>query len=823
MSVLPVRWYRSGRRLIRSPLFTAVAVLTLALGIGAVAAIFSVVHGILLQPLPYRDADRLVAVWHAAPGLNIDELNQSPATYFIYRDETRVFEDIGLWQGHSVSVTGPGEPERVRALSVTDGTLGVLGVQPFIGRGFTRKDDAPGSPPRVILTHGYWARKLGADPGVLGRSLIVDGQPREIVGVLPAGFKFLNEAPQLVLPFQIDRAKVFVGNFSYQGVARLKPGVTLAQANADVARMLPLVVERFPMPGGFTRQMFDEIKIAPKVRPLSVDVVGDIGQTLWVLLGTVGLVLLIACANVANLFLVRAESREQELAIHAALGASGRRLAWELLSESLLLGVAGGVVGLLFAYAGIHLLRSIAPQGLPRLDEIRIGPAVLGFTAVISLAAGGLFGLLPVLKLSRPQLASALKEGGRSSSDGRSRHRARNMLVVVEIALAVVLLVGSGLMMRTFEAMRRVEPGFAHPEEVLTLRISIPESLVPDKEQVARTHELIQHRIEAIAGVSAVGLASSIPMDGDNSSDPIFVEDFPGPQGRLPPLRRFKWIGAGYFTTMGSRQVAGRSIGWQEIYTRAPVVVVSENFAREYWKDPAAALGRRIRQSPTNPWRTIVGVVADTREDGAAKPAPGIVYWPMLLDDFWDQPVMVQHSMAYAIRTRRVGSPTLLKEIQQAVWSVNPNLPVASVRTLEEIRAESMAQTSFMLVMLAIAGVVALLLGIVGIYGVISYIATERTREIGIRLALGAAGRDVTGLFLRQGLVLALAGVAVGLAAAALLTRTMSALLFGVSPIDPLTYAAVSLGLLMIALLASYVPAARASRIDPAIALRWGL
>ncbi|MEP6594115.1 MAG: FtsX-like permease family protein, partial [Acidobacteriota bacterium] len=423
----------------------------------------------------------------------------------------------------------------------------------------------------------------------------------------------------------------------------------------------------------------------------------------------------------------------------------------------------------------------------------------------------------------RPQLASALKEGGRSSSDGRSRHRARNMLVVAEIALAVVLLVGSGLMMRTFEAMRRVEPGFTHPEEVLTLRISIPESLVPDKEQVARTHEQIQHRIEAIPGVSAVGLASSITMDGDNSNDPIFVEDFPGPQGHLPPLRRFKWIGDNYFAAIGSRQVAGRPIGWQEIYTRAPVVVVSENFAREYWKEPVASLGRRIRQSPKDPWRTIVGVVADTREDGAAKPPPSIVYWPMLLNDFWDQPVMVQHTMAYAIRTRRVGSPTLLKEIQQAVWSVNPNLPVASVRTLEEIRAESMAQTSFMLVMLVIAAVVALLLGIVGIYGVISYIATERTREIGIRLALGAAGRDVTGLFLRQGLVLALAGVGVGLTAAAFLTRAMSTLLFGVSPIDPPTYAAVSLGLVAIALLASYVPAARASRVDPAIALRWGL
>ncbi len=823
MSIVPVRWSRTWRRLVRAPLFTTVAVLTLALGIGANAAIFTVVHGVLLEPLPYRDADRLVGVWHTAPGLNVAEMNQSPATYFTYREAGRVFADIGLWNNGAVSVTGAGEPERIESLFVTDGTLGILGVQAAIGRRFTREDDAPGTPARVLLTHGYWARKLGADPKVLGRSLVIDGQPHEVIGVLPAGFRFLNESPQIVLPFQFDRAKTFIGNFSYQGIARLKPDVTLAQANADVARMLPLVIERFPLPNGLTPKMFEEVRMGPNVRPLSVDVIGDIGRTLWVLLGTVGLVLLIACANVANLFLVRAESREQELAIHAALGASRRRIAWELLSESLTLGVAGGLVGLLFADAGIHLLRSIAPQGLPRLDAIRIGPAVLGFTAVLSVLAGLIFGLLPVLKLARPRLATALKEGGRSSSDGRSRHRARNALVVAEIALAVVLLVGSGLMMRTFQAMRRVDPGFTRPEEVLTLRVSIPESLFPDKAQTARLHEQIQHRIEAIAGVSAVGLSSSITMDGNHSADPVFVEDAPGPGGHLPPLRRFKWIGASYFSAIGNRLIAGRPIGWNDVHTAAPVAVVSENFAREYWKEPAAAIGRRIRENPKNPWRTIVGVVADAWDDGVAQPAPTIVYWPMVMHEFWDDSVMVRRTMAYAVRTGRIGSPTLLKEIQQAVWAVDPNLPVASVRTLNQIRADSMAQTSFLLVMLGIASVVALLLGIVGIYGVISYVAAARTREIGIRLALGAAGRDVTGLFLRQGIVLALTGVAIGLVAAAGLIRVMSALLFGVSPIDPVTYLTVALGLTATALLASYIPAARAARVDPASALRWGI
>jgi putative ABC transport system permease protein len=821
MSFIRSRLGRTVRRLFRAPLFSVVAVLTLGLGIGANTAIFSVVNGVLLKPLPYPDADRLVGVWHSAPGMNIPLLNQSPATYFTYREEGRVFEDIGLWDNTSVSVTGTGEPERIQALLVTDGTLPVLRVQAVLGRIFTNADDKPGAPGRVLLTHGYWQRKMASDPSVLGRSLIVDGTPREIIGVLPASFKFLNSAPQIVLPFQIDRAKVFIGNFSYQGLARLKSETTLAQANADVARMLPLVVERFPLPNGFTRQMFDEVRLGPNVRPLSADVIGDIGRTLWVLLGTVGIVLLIACANVANLFLVRAEGRQQELAIHAALGASRARISWELLSESLALAFAGGALGVILAQAGIRLLVAVAPEGLPRVDEIRIDPVVLAFTASVSLVAGLLFGLLPVLKFTSPQLASSLKEGGRASSDGRSRHRARNVLVVAEVALAVVLLVGSGLMMRTFQAMRRVDPGFTQPEQVLTLRVSIPESLVPDMEQAARTHEQIVRRIEQIPGVKGVGLSSSITMDGNDSNDPIFVEDFPGPGGRMPPLRRFKWIGEGYFEAMGNRLIAGRTISWPDVYTQAPVVVVTENFAREYWKSVDAALGRRIRQNPKNPWRTIVGVVADARDDGVAKPAPAIMYWPMMMKEFWDQPLMVQRTMGYAVRTERAGSPTLLKEIQQAVWSVNANLPVARVRTLAQLRSESMAQTSFMLVMLAIAASVALLLGVVGIYGVISYVATQRTREIGIRIALGAAARDVTGLFLRQGLWLAVTGISAGLAASAGLTRVMSALLFGVSPMDPLTYVAVSGGLAATALLASYIPASRAARVDPATALRW--
>ena len=821
MALIPSRFSRIARRLLRAPLFSAVAILTLAIGIGANAAIFSVVNGVLLKPLPFHEPERLVGVWHTAPGINIPLLNQGPTNYFVYRDESRTFEDFALWDGASVSITGTGEPERVQALLVTDGALGILRVNPAAGRGFTREDDQPGAPDRLMLTHVYWQRKFGGDPSAVGRTVMVDGKPYEIIGILPERFRFLDRNPQVLLPFRFNRAEVHVGNFSYQGIARLKPGVTIEQANADVARMIPLTVERFPLPPGFSRQMFDDARIGPRVRPLSEDVIGDVGQTLWILLGTVGLVLLIACANVANLFLVRAEGRQQELAIQAALGASWRRITWELLSESLTLAALGGAAGLGLAYAGIRALGAIAPDGLPRVEEITIDATVLLFTIAISVFAGLLFGLIPVLKLARPQLANALKEGGRLSSAGRARHRARNTLVVAEIALAVVLLVASGLMIRTFQAMRKVDPGFTRPAEVLTVRVSIPSSLVADPVQTARLHEQIAGRIAQVPGVRSVGVTSSITMDGFDSNDPIFVEDFPSPEGRIPPLRRYKWVGPNYFETMGNPLIAGRALEWNDAYTKAPVAVISDNLAREFWKDPARAVGRRIRSGPSSPWRTVVGVVGNERDDGVTRPAPAIVYWPVVVHHLWSENTSVQRTLAYAIRNDRFGSPTLLKEVQQAVWSINPNLPVANVLTLDEIQAESMAQTSFALVMLSIAAGVALVLGVVGIYGVISYIATQRTREIGIRMALGAARGDVSALFLRHGLVLSGLGIVLGIAGAAGLTRLMSSMLFGVSPLDWVTYVAVASGLGATALLASYLPAARAARVDPSVALKF--
>ena len=806
------------RRLLKAPLFTVVSLITLAVGIGANAAIFSIVYGVLLKPLPFVEPDRLVGVWHTAPGMGVPLLNQSPSTYFTYRDQSRTFQDIGIWDTSTVSITGRGEPERVQALLVTHRTLPMLGVTPAAGRLFTPEDDSPGTPRRVVLTHGYWQRRFGGTP-VVGQSLNVDGRPLEIVGVLPASFMFLRADPQLVMPLQFDRAATFIGNFSYQGIARLKPGVTLEEANADVARMLPGIPDEFPLPPGFTREMYDDLRVGPRVRPLAEDVIGDVGQVLWTLLATVGMVLIIACANVANLSLVRAEGRQQEFAVRTALGASRGRIARSLLSESMALGLAGGAIGILIARAGLALLGWLAPEGLPRLDEIEINGWVLLFTLTVSLGAGLLFGLVPVVRFGEPSV-TALKEGGRSASEGPSRHRARNALVVGEIAIALVLLVVSGLMIRTFVALRAVDPGFTGPEQVQTFRVAVPEAVAADPDHAVRTHQQIAEAVARVPGVASVGMTSSITMDGFDSNDPVFVEHVTPEGGSMPPLRRYKWIAPGYFETMGNRVVAGRALTWEDAYERREVVMVSQALAREYFASPAEAIGRRVRNSPNDPWREIVGVAGDERDDGVNAPATTIVYWPLVMDRFWDQETFVYRNLAYVVRSPRTRSEGLMREIQQAVWSVNNSLPIANARSLEEIRSQSMAQTTFALTMLAIAAGVALLLGVVGIYGVIAYVAVQRTREIGVRMALGAQAADVRRLFLGHGLRLVAVGVVIGVAAALASTRLMSALLYGVGPMDPVTYVAVSLVLGAIALTATYLPARRAAGIDPIQALR---
>ena len=808
------------RRLLKSPAFALTAIITVGAAIGANALIFSVVNGVILKPLPYAEPKSLVGAWLVAPGVMPGPLQQSAATYFMIRESGQSFQDIGLWQGGSATITGRGEPEQVETLSVTDGTLPVLGLRPELGRGFSKEDDLPKGPSVVLISHEYWQRAFGASPSAIGQSLMVNGSPREVIGVLREDFQFLTANPMVVLPMKIDRATIHAAGFNYQGIARLKPGVAIEQANADVARFLPSLTERFPLPEGFTKQMFDDARFGSLVRPLDVDVVGDIGSMLWILLGTVGLVLLVACANVANLFLVRAEARQQELAVRLALGAEARQVAWQLMSESLVVAMAGGVLGIALAYGGIQLLVYLQPAQLPRLNEITLDPLVLLFTLGISLIAGLLFGAIPILKYARPHLASALKDSSRGSSEGRERHRARNTLVVAQVALAAVLLVASGLMVRTFIAIRNVPPGFQDPDTVLTMRISIPQAVVADQDQVARMHEEIAHRIEAIGGVQSVGVSSSVTMDGNSNNDPIWVEDFPAADAKIPALRRMKYLGSRYFETMGNPVIAGRDFTWPDTHNAAPVAILSENLAREYWGEPAKAIGKRVRRTSKTGWIEIVGVVGNERQDGATKPSPTMIYWPMRVSQSIGGQAFVQRSLAYAIRSSRLQSPGFFGEVQQAVWSVNPNLPLARVRTLRQIYDQSMAQTQFVLVILGIAASVTLLLGLVGIYGVIAYIVSQRRREVGIRMALGAQSDTVQRIFVSRGLSLTAIGLAVGLISAAALMRLLSTLLFGVNPFDPLTYVAVAASLGAVALIATWLPARQATRIDPMLALR---
>jgi predicted permease len=815
------------RRLRKTPAFTAAVLLTLALGIGANTAIFGVVDSILIRPLAYPHAEALVGVWHTAPGLPgfSGSVSCSPSMYFTYREENRAFEHFGVWQSNGASVTGVAQPELSKALLVTYGVLDALGVQPLLGRWFSQGDDTPGAPETVILTYGYWQRRFGGDKSILGRTLTINSKPTTVIAVMPEEFRFQLD-PELILPWRFDRNAVYLGEFSYNGIARLKAGVSLEQANADLSRMLGIWLNAWAPNPGLDISIFRNARLGPGIHLLKQDIVGDIGTALWVVMGTLGLVLLIACANVANLLLVRAEARRQELAVRAALGAGWGRIARGMLVESMLLAVLGGALGLGLAYAGLRILAMKGPGTLPRLAEIGIDPLALAFALGVSSLSGALFGIMPVLKYAGPRIAAVLGGAGRTFSQGRERHRARNMLVVVQVALALVLLISSGLMLRTFQHLRSVQPGFTHPEEILILHSLVPAAVARDPERRMRMHNEVLDKLAAIPGVTSVGLGGAAPLESSLfgiDANPVDAEDKRLPEGQVPAARRIRKIAPGFFRTMGTRVIAGRDFTWTDLYDKRRVAMVSENLAREWWGDPRAALGKRIREGgAADPWREIVGVVENIYEDGVQKEAPSFVYWPARMDRYiWarEKGFALGNGM-YAIRSRRAASEGLLAEARQVIWSVNGGQPVFLVTTLQTLYDHSMARTSFTLVILAIAGGMALVLGIVGIYGVIAYVVLQRTREIGIRTALGAQPAGLLGMFVRHGLFLAGIGAALGLAAAAGLTRLMSSLLFGVTPLDPITFTAVSALLIAAALLASYFPARRAIAVDPVQALR---
>ena len=817
---------RFGLRMLRkNPGFTAVAVITLALGIGANTAIFGVIDSILIRPLPYPHAEALVGVWHTAPGIpgSPGNLGCSPSVYFTYREQNRTFQQFGLWNSGGASVTGIAEPEMPRTLFVTYGVLDAVGVKPLLGRWFSQADDTPGSAETVMLTYGYWQRRFGGDKSIVGRSLTIDSRPHTVIGVMPEEFRFQHD-PELILPQQFERNKQFLGPFLGQGIARLKPGVTMVQANADVARMLGIWLNSWAPNPGLSRALFQDARLGPKIQPLKNEIVGDTGTALWVAMGTLGMVLLIACANVANLLLVRTEGRQLELGIRAALGAGRGRIVRALLVESFLLGLLGGVAGLGLAYGGLRLLVAIGPANLPRLGEISIDPWVVAFALGASLLSGLFFGLAPAWRYAGVHPATALHSGGRTASQSRDRHHARDVLMVVQVALALVLLISAGLMIRTFQALRSVQPGFRHPEQIQILHSMVPETIAKDPDRAMRMQNDILDKLAAIPGVISVGFGSAAPLESFlSNSNPVDAEDKGSAEGQAPRVRQIRKIAPGFFKTMGTRFVVGRDFTWTDLYEKRRVAIISENLAREWWGIPRAALGKRIREGgAADPWREIVGVVENVHDEGMQVKPPEFAYWPALMDRYiWsDEHGFAVNAGMFAIRSNRTGTKGLLAEAQQAIWSVNGGQPVFLVNTLKVLYDQSMAPTSFTLVMLAIAGGMALGLGIVGIYGVIAYVVSQRTREIGIRMALGAQQKKILRMVVGQGARVALVGIAIGLVASFGLTRIMSSMLFGVSATDPLTFAAVLVLLQAAALAACWIPARRASRVDPMVALR---
>lgn len=801
------------RSFVREPGFFGVAIVTLAVGIGATTAIFTVVNGIVLEPLPYNDSERLVAVLHSMPGVDADDAPLSRAMYLTYREHARSLEAIALWRTTSVSVTGEGEPEQVDALIVTDGLFELLAVEPIFGRTLTAEETAPGGEPSILLSEGYWRRRFGGEPEVLGRTLRVNGTDRAIVGVIPEGIELERQRPSLYLPLVIDPATTRVGGWSFPAVARLRPAVSLEQAGHELTSLTSLATETYP---GIPLAELEARDFSTYVRPLKDDVLGEAAGALWIVFGTTGIVLLIACINVANLFLVRSEVRSRDVTLRAALGASKGRLARQSIVESLVIGALGGAGGLALALAALELFLAIAPAEIPRLSNVSVSPRVVLFTLGVSLVSGLLFGTVPAIRHARRDVASALREGGRGL---RSRGPLRSLFAVSQVALAFVLLVAAGLMVRSFQAMKRVPPGFHEPESVLTFRLSIPTSEATSGEEAARAHERILERVAAVPGVEAASAATSVAMDSWDSWDDVFVEDFPELDETAKRFRRFNWIAPGYFATIQNRLLAGRDFSWRDLHERGAVAIVTENFARELWGEPRRAVGRRIRSDEEYPWSEIVGVVENVHTRGLDEPPPSLIYLPFFMGQFWERD-FAWRDLRYSVRTSRDLPAALVPEMREAVWSVNRNLPLYDVMTLEQILERSMSRASFTLVLLTLAAVVALFLGMVGVYGVISYLVAERRREMGLRLAMGARPRDIALLVVRQGARLGALGLAAGILAASSLTRLMDALLFEVRSSDPPTFGVLALALGGIVLLASYVPARRAAAVDPTEALR---
>ncbi len=812
------------RSLRRTPAFTITAVLTLVIGVGASVAMFEIVNGVLLKPLPYGDSDRLVGAWHDLPPIGLHKAQQTAGTYFTYKKFARTIENIGVYQEGSVNgagAAGGGEPQRLVAGFISATLIPTLAVPPIMGRSFTDAEDLPNAPNVVVISEGLWRSWFNADPNILARTMDVNGRPRQIVGVMPARFRFPTAATQIWLPLQLDPNASFSGGFNYTGIARLKPGVTLAEAQRDFASVLPRVVDLFPnlAPGIPMTMLLEQAKPRPVLFPIREDVTGGIARTLWIVAAAAGLVLLVACANVANLILVRADGRQRELAVREALGAGRARVLAHFLTESALLASAAAAGGLVVAWLSVRALVAAGPTEIPRLAELGMDVPTVLFALLVAIVVTAICSVIPALRIGRVHLQVALREGGRSGTAGKAQHRLRGTMVALQIALALVVLAGSGLLLRTFQQLHAIRPGF-NPENVATFWLSLPHARYADDSAVVRFYGQLVDRVGQLPGVRSAGMASRLPLEGEGmNQNPFYAEGDESANTKIPPLQIYTTVDSGYFRVMGVPLVTGRMFTRTGVQ-RAEEAIVSQRTAEQFWKDRTgrAAIGKRFRSLPTGPWYTVVGVVGNARDTALAAPPSQAVYFPMAMaiDTINSQ---TQRTMALVVKT--IGDPAMIAtSVQRLVHDMDPTLPVFDVRTMNAVVSSATAQLWFTIVILGAAAVVTLLLGAIGLYGVMAYLVALRTRELGVRIALGAQPRDVAMMMTAHGLALTASGVGVGLVLFALVARFIKSFLFGVAPSDPLTLSSASLALVVIAALASWIPARRAGRVDPADALR---
>jgi putative ABC transport system permease protein len=791
--------------LVKTPGFTLVAILALALGIGANTAIFSVVNGVLLRPLPLTDPDRLV--WAQGADLKTGEQGGkiSPPDFLDYREQNRVFEHFSALQYISFTLTGDAaEPERVTGARVSADFFETLGIMPVKGRTFLAEEEREGSNRVAIISHGLWQRRFGADPNLVGRTVDLSGQSIVVVGIMPAGFQFPSEVEVWSpIPFGGKETTMRRTHF-LDAVGRLKPGLTLQDAQADISSVARRLEQQYPE---------TNTNYGMGLTLLPEQIVGEMRRTLFVLLAAVGFVLLIACANVANLSLARGATRGKEIAIRVAMGASRSRVVRQLLTESVLLGALGGVLGLLLAVWGVDMLVSLSPEDLPRVKEVTIDTRVLSFSLLISILTGVLFGLAPALSFSRGgDLNETLKEGGRASGAATGHNRMRSLLVVAEVALSLMLLVGAGLLIKSFLKLSKVETGF-DATSVMTMRISLPQTKYTEPQRRAAFYQQLLERTRALPGVEAAGVISELPLSGQNNDTYFTIEGKPpAAPGSEDRLANFRTASPDYFRAMGIPLIRGRFFNDGDREGAPHAVIISETFARRFFPDEDA-LGKRLTIDLGEPWTgEIVGVVGNIRHFSLATEPFREMYMNIAQTP--------RGTVNLVVRTR--SDPTALTAaIKQEVQGLDRDLPIYNPKTMEQRVSESAAAPRFRTLLLALFAALALVLAAVGIYGVISYSVTQRTHEIGIRMALGAGRRDILKLVVGHGVVLTLIGVAIGLVGAFMLTRIMATFLFGVSATDPLTYTVVSLLLLAVALVACYVPARRAMRVDPMVALRY--